>query len=199
MPEPIDINPLRPRKPATRLGDPDDLQSLFKPPVRDREARIDVGQNLKANITRGGGLIADVKFVPDRLTAVIAGTKRVNKVVQQSPAPGTEVPLGTTVMLTVVAADKLPINVFDAVHVALGGSDTSVAQVYAKFVASNPSLQGVLARIDDPADLTQSDRALVTAAADGNHVGLADRPGETFDDFYRGLVAANLFNPETGK
>ena len=138
-----------------------------------RDVFVDVGTtNISSNISRNGKPVLLVK------------------VVSQSVAPGTPVPVGTTVNVVMARPFDLPIKVITGVHEAF--KDLSVAQVFDKIVPGHPEVNGIVTRaISD--QVTPADTVAVKAIFSGAGVEITDEPGHDLDAALETLKAIKTF------
>jgi len=105
---------------------------------------VDVGsRKIESQIERDGvpiGVLAVNKTVLDREILVRPILKV--KVVSQSVAPGTPVPVGTTVDLVMAFPGTLPVGVISGVHEAF--KDIQISEAFTTLVAGNPLVNRIV-------------------------------------------------------
>jgi hypothetical protein len=156
---------------------------------------VELGEGAKkALISRDGVRVPLLKPLPDRLTAVFAGTDVVSqKVVSQSIAPGTIVPKGTAVDLVLTAPGRIPLDVFDGVHAQL--RPRLLQDVFTTFVRDEPEVRNVLARNESAATLSERDRSILLDVAQRKNVSITEQPDAGLGGLFTALQVANTFGP----
>lgn len=84
------------------------------------------------------------------------------KVIDQSIVAGTVVAKGTVVELTLVPFGSIPVQVFELPHADL--AQYQVADIALADAFDNPQVRDILVKRDRPEDVTDEERAIVTAA-----------------------------------
>lgn len=157
-----------------------------------RDVFVDVGTtNISSNISRNGVPVGPLAIDPGLLgTFIVDKPVLLVKVVSQSVAPGTPVPVGTTVNVVMARPFDLPIKVITGVHEAF--KDLSVAQVFDKIVPGHPEVNGIVTRaISD--QVTPADTVAVKAIFSGAGVEITDEPGHDLDAALETLKAIKTF------
>jgi hypothetical protein len=154
---------------------------------------IELGESgKKPVIVRDGASVAVVRPLPDKLGDLLAGSDLVIfKVVSQSIAPGAVVPKGTSVDLVLAPPFRIPLNVFDNVHLAL--ADQPVEAVFNNFIRNDPEVRNVLARNDSFESLSDRDKTILTQRAQAQNVQLDEQAGTNLAGLFGALQAANTF------
>ena len=129
------LDPIRP--PASKVRSNQDV--IF----------IDVGaKQIESNVVRDGVPIAFHKIDPDVLKDVVIGEPIVlYRIVSQSVAPGTPVPLGTAVNLVFAQPAKLPVGVVVGVHQDL--KNVSIESAFERLVKGRPQAQRLVLKASE--------------------------------------------------
>lgn len=157
-----------------------------------RDVFVDVGStNILSNISRNGVPVGPLEIDRTILDNIIVDKPvLLVKVVSQSVAPGTPVPVGTTINVTLARPGDLPLGVITGVHEAL--KDRNIAQVFEDLTTGRPEVNGIVTRaIADqttPAD-TVAVKAIFTAA----NVEITDEPGHDITAAIETLKAIKTF------
>lgn len=104
----------------------------------------------------------------------------VQKVMFQSIAPGTAVPKGTVVNVTLVPFGEIPIQIFDNPHTDL--AERPVASIALSEALEDPAVRDILVKRDRPQDTTPEERKIVEAALRNLDIEINDSdPGRSYD------------------
>lgn len=135
---------------------------------------VDVGARaVESKVVRDGVPIGVLHIDPEVLQDVIIDRPVVAfRIVGQSVPPGTPVPQGTTVEVTLARPGSLPVGVVSGVHRDLAGR--RVEEVFSAFVT--PATRRVLARTAG-GPLTAEDEQVVKDVFAQNRVEVGDEPG----------------------
>ena len=154
---------------------------------------VDVGaRKIDANVSRDGVPIGALPIDRDRFDDFFGGRPAVTqKIVSQSVAPGTPVPVGTKVDLVLAEPGRLPIDLVSGVHADL--REQTVAQVYQAFVEDNLDVRRILARVDKPESLTPEDEETIRTAFAEQDVEVGDQAGRDVGAAFQTLKAAFVF------
>jgi hypothetical protein len=173
--------------------DPTLLESAAQPRVAKASSVVFVDvaeQGTKAQITRAGAPLAEIQVRPEVISSYLDSLDIVAaRVVSQSIAPGTAVPRGTVVNVTLARVGTLPIEAIAEVHPAL--TEFTVASATEAFLT--PEVKDILRRRTDPDDLTTSEKATVTAALQTRNISVTDEGPTSLKNAYTGLQAAFQF------
>jgi ribosomal 50S subunit-recycling heat shock protein len=153
---------------------------------------VDLGTStISSKVSRNGVPISLLQIDPGILDNIIIDKPVLQvKVVRQSVAPGTPVPVGSTISVTLARPGDLPLGVITGIHQAL--KDRNIAQVFTDLTTGRPEVNGIVTRaIADqvtPAD-TIAVRAIFTAA----HVEITEEPGHDLTAALETLKAIKTF------
>src|SRR5690349_16832267 len=102
---------------------------------------VDVGaKQIESNVVRDGVPIAFHKIDPDVLKEVVIGEPIIlYRIVSQSIAPGTPVPLGAAVDLVLARPNNLPVGVVVGVHQDLKA--VTIGSAFDRLVRGKPQAQ----------------------------------------------------------
>lgn len=148
-------------------------------PVFSMPVFVDVGsRKIDSQVERDGVPIVPLQINPDILKdVVLQRPPLLVKVVSQSVAQGTPVPVGTTVDLVMAPPFKLPVGVVSGVHVGI--RDLNIGDAYQQLNVQDPRVSRLVARAASN-QLDAADRAEVREifeAADIEGVEITDEPG----------------------
>lgn len=148
-------------------------------PVFSMPVFVDVGsRKIDSQVERDGVPIVPLQINPDILKdVVLQRPPLLVKVVSQSVAPGTPVPVGTTVDLVMAPPFKLPVGVVSGVHVGI--RDLNIGDAYQQLNVQDPRVSRLVARAASN-QLDAADRAEVREifeAADIEGIEITDEPG----------------------
>ena len=182
--------------PFGRLIRPIVLPGFRRPAAASGEAApvfIELGESSKkALIARDGVSIPVVKTLPDELDDLLAGGELiVFKVVSQSVAAGTVVPRGTAVDLVFAPPRRVPLRIFDGVHLEL--ADQRAEQVFGTFIRDDAEVRNLLARNDSADTLSERDKSVLIQRAASQGMTLDERPGTNLAGLFGALQAASTF------
>ncbi|HEX2051720.1 MAG TPA: PASTA domain-containing protein [Actinomycetota bacterium] len=160
---------------------------------REDAVFVDVGsRKIDANVSRDGVPIGALPIDRDRFQDFFGGKPAVtHKVVSQSVAPGTPIPVGSKVDLVLAEPRQIPIGVVAGVHLEL--QDLTIGEVFEDFVADNVDVRRVLARVEDPDHLTPQDENIIKAAFAQQDVDVGDEAGRDAAAAFQTLKAAFVF------
>jgi hypothetical protein len=150
----------------------------FRTASLSRDVFVDVGTtSIFSKIERNGVPIGPLQIDPSVLDDLIVDKPVLQvKVVRQSIAPGTPVPVGATVNVVLARTGDLTLGVVTGVHEAL--KDRTISTVFSEVVPGNQVINGIVSRsITDqltPAD-TQAVREIF--ADKFPDVEITDEPG----------------------
>lgn len=159
-----------------------------------RDVFVDVGTtNILSNISRNGVPVGPLAIDPELLgNFIVDKPVLLVKVVSQSVAPGTPVPVGTTINVVMARPFDLPIKVITGVHEAFKDQDLSVAQVFDKIVPEHPEVNGIVTRAIAE-QLTPADTVAVKAIFAGAGVEITEEPGHDLNAAVETLKAIKTF------
>lgn len=148
-------------------------------PVFSMPVFVDVGsRKIDSQVERDGVPIVPLQINPDILKdVVLQRPPLLVKVVSQSVAPGTPVPVGTTVDLVMAPPFKLPVGVVSGVHVGI--RDLNIGDAYQQLNVQDPRVSRLVARAASN-QLDAADRAEVREifeAAEIEGIEITDEPG----------------------
>lgn len=140
---------------------------------------VDVGsRKIDSQVERDGVPITPLQINPDILKDfVLQRPPLLVKVVSQSVAPGTPVPVGTTVDLVMAPPFKLPVGVVSGVH--LGLRELNIGDAYRRLNVQDPRVSRLVSRAASN-QLDANDRAEVKeifAGSDIEGIEITDEPG----------------------
>jgi hypothetical protein len=137
---------------------------------------VDVGaKRIDANVIRDGVPVGRHEINHDILDDIIVERPVLRvRVVGQSIAAGTPVPVGTAVNLILAPPGRLPIGVIEGVH--LGIRDVFIEDGFERFVAGRPQVKRIVAR-SVGGTLAPEDEAEVRQIFAEEGVDIADTPG----------------------
>ena len=149
--------------------------------ISDLPVFVDVGsRTIDSQVARDGVPIGSFHIDPQVIGDIILRPPLEVKVVSQSVAPGTPVPVGTTVNLDMAPPGRLPVGVVSGVHSQL--ADLHIADAFAQIVAGKPEINTIVAHAVAN-QLTTADTAAVrqifasVTDSAGNQVEIDDQPG----------------------
>lgn len=157
-----------------------------------RDVFVDVGStNILSNISRNGVPVGPLEIDRTILDNIIVDKPvLLVKVVSQSVAPGTPVPVGTTINVTLARPGDLPLGVITGVHEAL--KDRNIAQVFEDLTTGRPEVNGIVTRaIAD--QTTPADTVAVKAIFTEANVEITDEPGHDITAAIETLKAIKTF------
>lgn len=160
---------------------------------REDAVFVDVGsRKIDANVSRDGVPIGALPIDRDTFDDFFGGKPAVtHKVVSQSVAPGTPVPVGSKIDLVLAEPGRLPIDIVSGVHLDVRGE--TIGRVYEAYVADNLDVRRVLARVDKPDNLTAQDEQTIKAAFGEQDVEVGDEAGRDVAAAFQTLKAAFVF------
>lgn len=137
---------------------------------------VDVGaKRIDANVIRNGVPVGVHRIDTDLLADIIVDRPVLQlRVVGQSIAPGTPVPQGTSVTLTMAPPGRLPVGVIVGTHVAL--REIPMTEAFERFVAGKPQVNRIVARAVS-GNLAPEDEAAVRELFASERVEIVDEPG----------------------
>jgi hypothetical protein len=137
---------------------------------------IDVGaRKIDANIIRDGVVVGVLQPDTERLSDIIAERPPLRmRIISQSVAPGTAVPLGTTVNVTLAPSGGLPVGIMTGTHVAV--REATIDETFTRLVAGNPQVGVILNRAAGGA-LSTEDEQRVRDIFVSEGIEVTDQPG----------------------
>jgi hypothetical protein len=137
---------------------------------------VDVGaKRIDPNVIRDGVPVGRHEINRDVLDDIIVERPILRvRVVGQSIAAGTPVPIGTAVSLTLAPAGRLPVGVIEGVH--LGLRDVLIDDGFERFVAGRPAVKRIVSR-SVSGTISPEDEAEVRQIFADEGVDIADTPG----------------------
>ena len=151
---------------------------------------VDVGsRKVDSNIVRDGIPIGALPVDPDALKNIIVDRPIVFfRIVNQSIAPGTPVPVGTTVSVTLARAGNLPLGIISGVHKDLAG--LTVNQTFNRFVT--PAMKRIVARAGD-GPLSALDEQAIKDTFAQQQIEITEEPGKDIDSALLTLKTLTTF------
>jgi len=153
---------------------------------------VDVGsRKISSQIERDGvpiGTLPINKTVLDE--AILTRPILQVKVVSQSVAPGTPVPVGTTVDLVMANPFTLPVGVIDGVHEQF--RETPIREAFDRLVGTNPLVNRIVTH-SVGGQLSNEDGAAVRQIFGDAGVDITDQPGSDLNAAVATLVALTTF------
>jgi len=171
------------------------LNQAFSVQPQTQELLIETNVNAaqRAKIVRDGKPVGQVLVNQDKVSGVLVGYRPVNsRVVTQSIQAGTAVTKGTAVNLVLAEASRIPINVVDGIHAALGAE--TMASVYDRFLKNDAELTNIVANAAAGATTPAADVSKVQQKAAAQGIQVTETAGQDFSAFMTGLQAAYTFN-----
>ena len=148
-------------------------------PFRSSESVVfvDVGaKSVDSNISRDGVPIGVLDVNQDVLNDVIIDRPPLSlRVVSQSVAPGTPVPLGTAVELVLASPFQLPVGIVTGTHTAL--REMSIGEAFDRVVAANPQVNRIVARAA-AAPLSNEDEQEIRNIFANGGIEVTEEPGQ---------------------
>ena len=153
---------------------------------------VDVGsRRILSQIERDGvpiGTLPVNKTVLDE--AILTRPILQVKVVSQSVAPGTPVPVGTTVDLVMANPFTLPVGVIDGVHEHF--RETPIREAYDLLVGTNPLVNRIVTH-SVSGQLSNEDGAAVRQIFEKAQIDITEQPGSDLNAAVATLVALTTF------
>jgi len=151
---------------------------------------VDVGsRRIDSNIVRDGIPIGALAVDPDVFRNVLIDRPIVLfRIVNQSVAPGTPVPQGTTVNVTLARSGNLPLGIVTGVHKDLAG--LTIDQTFSRFV--NPTTRRIVARLGD-GPLSSTDEQAIKDTFAQQQIEITDEPGKDIDSAVQTLKTLTTF------
>jgi hypothetical protein len=153
---------------------------------------VDLGStNIISKVSRNGVPIGILQLDPGILDNIIIDKPVLQvKVVRQSVEPGTPVPVGSTISVTLARPGDLPLGVITGIHQAL--KDRNIAQVFTDLTTGRPEVNGIVTRaIAD--QITPADTIAVKAIFANAHVEITEEPGHDLTAAIETLKAIKTF------
>jgi hypothetical protein len=166
--------------------------SEFNAVSLNRDVFVDVGStNIFSNISRNGVPVGPLLIDHGILDNIIVDKPvLLVKVVQQSIAPGTPVPVGSTINVTLARPGDLPLGVIAGIHQSL--KDRNIAQVFTDLTTGRPEVNGIVTRaIAD--QITPADTVAVKAIFTAANVEITEEPGHDINAAIETLKAIKTF------
>ena len=153
------------------------LSGLRGPISSSLPVYVDVGsRKIESQIERDGVPIGALPVDRDVLEeAILVRPILQVKVVSQSVAPGTPVPVGTTVDLVMAAPGGLPVGVITGVHDAF--KNFTIADAHAALVADNPLINRIVTHSIE-GQLSAEDANAVKDIFRNANAEITDEPGK---------------------
>jgi hypothetical protein len=153
---------------------------------------VDVGaRKIDANVVRDGISVGVHQIDQDVLDQIIVQRPPVRfTIVSQSVSPGTPVPVGTAINLTLARPGELPIGVVTGVLTPL--RTLSVAEGFDRFVAGNPQVRRIVARAGTGL-VSAEDEQAVREIFQNQDVAITDEPGHDVGAAIETLRMLNTF------
>jgi hypothetical protein len=143
--------------------------------VSDRPAKVNVVREgftvppAAINEQRAAGFLEDLVQLPPQQTP---------RVVSQNIPAGTKVTAGTVVDLVLAPKQIIPWDIFENVHAGVAGQFLPAADA----ALSNTQARQILLKYDDPADVPETERAVLTNALQGTPLQVdPEDPDRGFD------------------
>lgn len=153
---------------------------------------VDVGsRKIESQIERDGvpiGVLAVNKAVLDE--AILVRPILKVKVVSQSVAPGTPVPVGTTVDLVMAPPGDLPVGVITGVHDAF--KDIKISDAFATLVSDNLLVNRIVTHASE-GQLSTDDTNAVRKIFTDAHAEVTDQPGSDINAAVATLAMLKTF------
>lgn len=144
----------------------------------------------RAKLTRGGTELKEIQVVDEAISSYLDSLVHVStKVVSQSIKPGTAVPRGTVVDVTLAQVDRLPLRAVADVHPQL--ARFTVGEANTRLLT--PEVKDILRRRTEADELTASEKSTVAAALDALTIEVTDEGPTSLANAYAGLQAAFQF------
>jgi beta-lactam-binding protein with PASTA domain len=142
-------------------------------------------------VKRSGIKVPKAEVVFDRVDEELAVDEAVAEtVVTVSPAPGTTVPRGTKIDITLAQTWRLRPGILKIHHNALAA--TTFEQIYQTFLAAD-DVKKIVSENRSGTSMTAQDRARVTTVLRQNNIPITTNPGEDFDSALSTLRGALTF------
>jgi hypothetical protein len=154
---------------------------------------VDVGaRRVDANITRDGVAVTALPIDAAEFEGFFAGRPQVaQKIVSQSVAPGTPIPIGATVDIVLAEPGTIPIKVVEGVHLDL--REQTFATIYSDLIAPHPEIVRILARTATPDALTPADEQAIRDVFLQDDIAIGDEPGRDINAGFQTLKAGLTF------
>lgn len=145
-------------------------------PAASMPVYVDVGsRKIESQIERDGVPVGVLAVNQDVLNeAILARPILQVKVVSQSIAPGTPVPVGTSIDLVMAAPGRLPVGVITGIHDHFKG--LAIEDAYASLVANNPVVSRIVTH-SAAGQLSTEDATAVKAIFANANAPVTDEPG----------------------
>jgi hypothetical protein len=137
---------------------------------------IDVGtRKIDANVIRNGIPIGVLRPDEERLSEIIAQRPPLRmRIISQSVAPGTAVPVGTAVNVVLAPSGELPVGIVAGTHVAI--RERPIDELFAELVAGNPQVGVILNRAAGGAISTEDEQRVREIFVEKG-IDVTDQPG----------------------
>ena len=170
----------------------DSLAGFRGAPAPSLPVYVDVGsRKIESQIQRDGvpvGVLAVDKDVLDE--AILVRPILLVKVVSQSIAPGTPVPVGTTVDLVMAAPGSLPVGVITGVHDHF--KDVKISEAYTTLIGDNPLVNRIVTHAAE-GQLSPEDTNAVREIFANADAEVTDQPGSDINAAVATLTMLKTF------
>lgn len=151
------------------------------------------GSAIVANITREGRRLPPIALDPGVIADLIGSvvTRPRLKVVRQSVEAGRAAERGTVVDLVLAEPTRLPIGIVANVHAGL--ASRTIGDVHAALIAPNPEVARIVRTVEEPSDLSATDRQTLATALTQAGVPVEAGDQAALASAFAGLQAAIVF------
>lgn len=155
---------------------------------------IDVGsRKIESKVIRDGVPIGVHTIDQDILNDIVIGEPIIAyRIVAQTVAPGTPVPLGTAIDVVMARPGTLPVSVVAGTHQALQA--TTIDDAFARLVAGKPDVVRLVARAAG-APLSREDEEALRVTFRQAQIEITDRPGSDVEAGLETLRMLTTFGP----
>lgn len=164
-------------------------------PIQQAQATVfvDVGaKRIDSNVVRNGIPVGTYTINPEVFNPTIIDRPVLRvRVVSQSVPPGTPVPQGTSVTLTLASPLTFPVDIVAGTHLDLAG--VTIESAYNTLVGTNPAVDRIVARAS-AGTITPADETAVTQIFAASGLGqVTNEPGRDVGAAIETLRALTAF------
>lgn len=176
---------------ASRTVAEDAIATTFR--TTDDVVFVDVGERvIEPSIVRDGINVGVFEIDDTILDDIIVGRAPiVQRVIRQSVAPGTPVPIGTAVNLVMAPTRNLPAGVINGALLAL--AQEPLGNIYESFVRDNPATSRILGKVGPGNTLPPTETTQLRELFESQGVTLDDQSGNDVSAAIETLRAAYTF------